>query len=211
MGLQDLILGRDSPQKAAAEAGNEKFKWPWLQTYTGRSFIPQEPAPEDIDIRDIAMGLSREARYNGHTKTKIAYTVAQHSYYASMVVPKQISLWGLLHDAAEAYCKDLTWGIKTLLPEYKVIEHKIEKVIAKKYNLSWPPPPEIKEADNRLLSTEQRDLMATPPRDWQELPKPYTFIIVPWDEHQALAAFLSRFNELTGSSVPLLAEQWDDA
>jgi hypothetical protein len=210
MGLRELILGRDSPQKAAAAAGNEKFKWPWLQTYTGRSFIPQEPAAEDIDIRDIAIGLAREARYNGHTHTKIAYSVAQHSYYASVVVPKHMALWGLMHDAVEAYCKDLTWSVKTLLPEYKVIEHKIEKVIAAKYGLQYPPPPEIKVADNRLLSTEQRDLMAKPPRSWQELPKPYAFKIIPWDEHKALAAFLTRFNELTGSDVPLLAEQWDD-
>lgn len=210
MGLRELILGRDSPQKVAAEASNEKFKWPWLQTYTGKSFIPQEPDPESIDIRDIAIALAREARYNGHTKTKIAYTVAQHSYYVSIVVPDHMSLWGLMHDAAEAYCKDLTWSVKTLLPSYKEIEHRIEKVIAKKYGLPYPPPPEIKVADNRLLATEQRDLMAKPPRSWQELPKPYNFKIIPWDEHKALAAFLNRYNELTGSNVSLLAEQWDD-
>ncbi len=179
-------------------AEREGFKWPWLQTITGGSFIPKEPSSADIDIRDIAIGLSRESRYNGHTATDEPYSVAQHSVYVSEVVPKGMALWGLLHDASEAYCKDLTWSVKTLLPEYKAIEITIQRVIAERFGLPWPMPPEIKEADNRLLATEQRDLMVKPPRPWQDMPAPYDFRIGAWNHKFAYGAFLRRFNALSG-------------
>ena len=186
----------------------DSFKWPWLQTYTGRAFVPADPDPELIDIRDIAIGLSRESRFNGHTQGEHPYSVAQHSVYASRVVPAEMALWGLLHDASEAYCKDLTWSVKTLLPDYKELEIGILKAVAVKFDLPWPPPPEIKEADNRLLATEKRDLFPPEPAPWRELPDAYDFKIEAWLHNAALTSFLLRFYAITGEYVPPVPEMW---
>lgn len=198
--IDNYLLDRKAP--------DESFKWPWLQTYTGKAFVPADPDPKLIDIRDIAIGLSREARFNGHTRGNHPYSVAQHSVMASHVVPYEMTLWGLLHDASEAYCKDLTWSVKTLLPEYKELENRILKAVAEKFDLPWPPPPEIKEADNRLLATEKRDLFPPEPAPWRELPEPYGFTIVPWSHDVALWQFLFEFNRITGESVPTLPAVW---
>ncbi len=181
----------------------DEGKWPWLQTYTGKAFVPLDPDPELIDIRDIAIGLSREARYNGHTRTDEPYSVAQHCVLVARVLPPPLKLWGLLHDAAEAYCKDLTWSIKSRLPEYKAIELPIERAIAKHFDLPWPPPPEIKVADNRMLATEKRDLMSLEPKPWRDdIPEPYDCTIKAWGHHSARFMFLETYNDLTGENIP---------
>ena len=206
------LLEQLERQREAAEAAqpDESFKWPWLQTYTGKPFVPAAPDPELIDIRDIAIGLSRESRFNGHTQGEYLYSVAQHSVYASRVVPEKMALWGLLHDASEAYCKDLTWSIKTLLPEYKELEIGILKAVAVKFDLPWPPPPEIKEADNRLLATEKRDLYPTEAKPWREMPDAYDFEIKAWDHLTACSVFLLTFNIITNQEVPLRPRLWTD-
>jgi len=101
----------------------------YIRTYTGRKFWPLNPQPEDIDIDDIAHALSLVARFTGHTYC--FYSVAEHSLYvstlavrlamtavrdwpASMRVPyaREIALWGLMHDASEAYLCDMPSPIK---------------------------------------------------------------------------------------------------
>ena len=170
---------------------------PWLQTYTGKAFMPMAPDPNMIDIRDIAIGLSREARFNGHTRTSEPYSVAQHCVLISRVLPKSLKLMGLLHDAAEAYVKDLTWSVKVMLPEYKKIETPIERAIADRFELPFPYPPEIKIADNRMLATEKRDLMGVSPKPWRDgIPKPYDMEIIAWPHREARYQFLETWNRL---------------
>lgn len=184
-----------TPNSAAFPADAEPTgKWPWLQTYTGKTFFPGNPRPEDIDIVDIAVGLSRENRYNGHTKEP--YNVAQHSVMVSRIVPPEYALWGLLHDASEAYVKDLTYSVKSMLPEYKAIEKRILRVIAEKYGLSWPEPACVKEADMVLLATEKRDLMGEPPRPWRGLPEPLEQTLTPWLPTSSALIFLFRAESL---------------
>ncbi len=188
----------------------DEGKWPWLQTYTGKAFVPMDPDPNLIDIRDIAMGLSREARFNGHTRTSEPYSVAQHCVLISRVLPKPLKLMGLLHDAAEAYCKDLTWSIKSALPEYKAIETPIELAIAGHFELPFPYPPEIKEADNRMLATEKRDLMGLEPKPWRDdMPQPYDMMIWTWPHREARFQFLTAYNRLTGADVSPYPCDWN--
>jgi hypothetical protein len=189
----------------------DEGKWPWLQTYTGKAFVPIAPDADLIDIRDIAIALSREARYNGHTRTLEPYSVAQHCVLISRVLPKPLKLAGLLHDAAEAYCKDLTWSVKSLLPEYKIIETPIEKAIAERFGLQFPYPSEIKEADNRMLATEKRDLLSKEPRPWRDgIPQPYNITITAWTHREARCLFLDAFNLLVNDHewVSPFPEQW---
>lgn len=51
----------------------------YLETVTGKLLDVTNPQPEQIDINDIAWGLSRLPRFAGHTITEVPYNVAQHS------------------------------------------------------------------------------------------------------------------------------------
>lgn len=82
----------------------------WIQTFTGRAFWPLRPRAEDVRIEDIAHALAMKCRFGGMTRQ--FYSVAQHSVLVSRIVPPADALWGLLHDAAEAYLPDVCRPIK---------------------------------------------------------------------------------------------------
>lgn len=129
----------------------------WVQTYTGKRMYFDRPKLCDIDIRDIAHGLSNMCRFNGQTRE--FYSVAQHCVLVSHIVPRGAELWGLLHDASEAYLPDVTTPLKALMPQFKVFEEHIQEAIGDRFGLAWPMPPSVKAADRVALATEARDLM----------------------------------------------------
>ena len=166
----------------------------WILTHTGKKFHPLDPDPELIDIEDIAHSLSLLCRYNGHCHS--FYSVAEHSVRLSYVVPSEDALWGLLHDAGEAYFSDLPRPIKNQFPKYRTLEDALVEVIMQKYGLAPKMPPEVKKADDILLVTELRDLMpeSPVPISYDVAPLPET--IAPWGPSEAKKAYLNRFNEL---------------
>ena len=166
----------------------------WIQTYTGKRFFPLDPRAEDLDIRDIAHSLSLLCRFNGHCST--FYSVAEHSVRVSKTLPQEQALWGLLHDAGEAYLTDLPRPVKTQLVFYRDLEESLLQVVARRYQLEWPMPPAIETADLTLLATEARDLMAPPPCSWELDATPLHESIEPWSSEIAEQRFLDRFAEL---------------
>ena len=171
----------------------------WEQTYGGQVFTPLQPIEEDIYIVDIAHALSNICRFGGHCEQ--FYSVAQHSVFVSNVCNPRDALWGLLHDAAEAYIGDIITPIKQKITEFKKIENGILAAIAKRYNLFFPMPSTIKECDLRILATEKRDLMK-PGLIWEHLEgiEPYNFTIVPVTPGEAELLFFERWHELTGEA-----------
>ena len=172
----------------------------WMQTFTGRQFWPIDPRVEEICIEDIAHALSNQCRYAGHCRD--FYSVAQHSVIVSLACNPTDALWGLLHDAAEAYLVDLPRPIKRfsdLGTHYQVLEKALMEVICKRFGLPLVEPASVKKADNVVLVTEMRDLMAPPPVKWavswdnEPLPEP----IYAWAPEEAKRDFLRRFNYLT--------------
>ncbi len=113
----------------------------WIQTVSGKHFHLWQPNTEEIDIRDIAHGLSMLCRFTGHLPT--FYSVAEHSIRTANLAPKDQRLATLLHDSAEAYIGDLNSPLKSLLrsmedfgmSSYDVIEEDILRLVFKKYNI----------------------------------------------------------------------------
>lgn len=141
----------------------------WIQVFTGGQFWPLDPRPDEIHIEDIAHSLSLQCRFAGHTL--VHYSVGEHSYLLSTLCSPDNALWGLLHDAAEAYLVDLPRPIKRfsrLGEEYRTIEARLMVCICECFGLPAVCPAEVKELDNLMLQWEQRDLMALPPAQWKQ-------------------------------------------
>jgi DNA-directed RNA polymerase subunit H (RpoH/RPB5) len=161
---------------------------------SGNFFNFLSPETSTITIEDIASGLANEARFNGQTRS--FYSVAQHSVMVSRIVSPEHAWEGLFHDATEAVMKDLPKPLKRLLPDYQVLEHKIETAILAKLGITLPLHPSIKAADLVMLATEKRDLM--PPHDHIEWPGvlPLCEVIEPLPPRQAYEMFMGRYREL---------------
>lgn len=170
---------------------------PWIQTFTGKQFFPLAPRPDDLDIRDIAHSLAMQCRFNGHCTQ--FYSVAQHSVLVSRILPVDLALWGLLHDAAEAYLSDLPRPVKMQMPSFVQAEEQLLEIIAARYGLQCPMPQPVKEADDILLATELRDLMAPVPHPWRIEARPLAERIEPVAWNRAESLFLARFAELGGA------------
>lgn len=174
-----------------------------IQTVTESTIDPFSPKVDDIWIHDIATGLSRLCRFSGHTRH--FYSVAQHSVLVSQLVPPALALWGLLHDASEAYLGDVPSPLKRLpcYREYREAEGRLLACIADRFGLGSPfPPPEVKIADTLALGAEVRDLMSPRLPIWQDCFLPPTWqiqTIIPFAPEEARVQFLNRFWSLYGA------------
>ena len=97
------------------------------QARAGREDV-LDPNPDDIDSGDVAHHLSRQVRFGGALED---YTVAQHCVAVTVCVAqnwkggpgiRDAMKLALLHDAAEAYVRDLPTPVKRNLPGYRAIE-----------------------------------------------------------------------------------------
>jgi hypothetical protein len=175
----------------------------WCQVYGGRQFWPFDPRPEDVRVEDVAHALALQCRFGGHCREH--YSIAQHSVLVSHVLaPLGLALVGLLHDASEAYLVDVPRPIKRApgMEAYRRVGRDVQAVINRRFGL---PPlahelSDVHDADEIVLATEARDLMAPPPRAWDLRANPLSEQIVPWTWRAAEARFLARFAELTGGA-----------
>ncbi|MCG8694668.1 MAG: hypothetical protein MI806_25965 [Minwuiales bacterium] len=186
----------DNPNLAIPAALTSQRRGEWIETYTGRQFWPLDPHFGDVSIIDIAHALANKCRFSGHT-TRF-YSVAQHSVLVSRHVPKEHALWGLLHDAAEAYLPDVASPLKNHLPGFRDFESGVGRAIAERFRLPWPMPAEVKRADKAILADERRAVMPRTHRKWDYLTeRPLGIRIHPVMPQAAELAFLARFAELT--------------
>jgi hypothetical protein len=140
----------------------------WLQTFKGHAFYPLDPRPEDVDIEDVAHALSLICRFGGHCTEH--YSVAQHSVLVAQSILRtgalpSVALWGLMHDAAEAYLGDIIWPVKQI-PEMSAIYDKLERnvmmAICERFGMVPIQPDVVKHFDLVLLATEKRDVVNRP-------------------------------------------------
>lgn len=170
----------------------------WITTYTGKAFDLLDPDWDVIDILDIAHALAHICRFTGHVRE--FYSVAQHSVLVSQQVPPEHALEGLLHDATETYCNDLARPIKRLpgFEAYNELEARLQRAVAMAFGVPAEMSKSVKEADQRMLVTEAKQLLTKPPRPWAIPAEPYPDLeIKPLPPDVAKAMFLASFQELT--------------
>lgn len=129
-------------------------KQPWLVTSSLIKFYPFNPRTSEIRLRDIAKSHACQTRWNGQGGF---YSIAQHDVMVSQIVEgtdPQHALEGFCHDFAEAITGDMASPMKRQLPDFVAMEEPIERAISRKFNLKFPWPPSIKEADLVALVTE---------------------------------------------------------
>ena len=163
------------------------------------------PEPEQIDIRDIAAGLAYQGRFTGQTSEY--YSVAAHSILVSYLVPPELALYGLLHDASEAYLNDISRPVKLQLgPEYKIMEERVMYAICTRFKLHKWLMAFVKPADNVAVCLEQKILLPDVPA-WPHALTDTEYSVIMRDfgltfihniqPDTARQIFLARFEELT--------------
>lgn len=165
---------------------------------------PMALRPDDVRIEDIAHALGNQCRYSGHTRE--FYSIAEHSVRVCEILSaagesRDVALYGLLHDAAEAYLVDLPRPLKhdsELSATYLDAEERCQRAVLCHFGVWMPEPAAVRAADLTMLATERRDLM---PGDdvWAVIadvaPLPYG-ITEPWTPPQARSAFLAVYRSL---------------
>jgi 5'-deoxynucleotidase YfbR-like HD superfamily hydrolase len=117
---------------------------------SGRRLDLLDPSPLDIEIADIAHGLSRVARWNGQTVGEHAFSVAQHSLVVEALfcelapeAPPDARLAALLHDGPEYVIGDMISPFKSVVGGgYRQCEERLQRAI----HLRFALPPELPES-----------------------------------------------------------------
>ena len=175
-----------------------------MKSFTGRIYDPLNLTTNDIDIVDIAHHLSLECRFNG--ACPFHYSVAQHSVYVAAEKTEclRINAWRgichaqhkLLHDASEAYLKDIPRPLKHS-PDfafYREVEARVQRLIFERFGLDPEMPGCVKWADDIVLLREGIELMNERYRFTKEWPSGVA--IEQWTPERAKAEFLRKFRSL---------------
>lgn len=171
----------------------------WMLTFTGRAYFPCDPRPDEVDILDIAHGLSNLCRYTGQCLR--FYSVAEHSILVSRMVPSELAMEALLHDASEAYCADLNRPLKVSLPDYNAAIKLNDIAVRTHFGLPLVETPAVKTADTDVLISEYRQNMPAKQHDlpwiWGGTERPEVLLYC-YPPLMAERVFLDRYHELGG-------------
>ena len=125
----------------------------WQRMLSGRRLDLLDPTPMDIEIADIAHGLSFVARWNGQTFGDFPYSVAEHSLLveqlytlASPAAPIRWRLAALLHDAPEYVIGDMISPVKSAVgPGYAALDDRLTAAIHLRFGLPASLPKTVKQ------------------------------------------------------------------
>ena len=185
----------------------------WQRMLSGRKLDILSPSPFDIEIEDIALGLSRVTRWNGQTTGKYPYSVAQHSILVEELfnieypdLDKKWNLAALLHDAPEYVIGDLITPFKYALNNsYRFVEDNLMKAIYLRFGLPALLPrhieSKIKKIDKSLAWFEAVDLAGYKEKEASKIIKKPNLnskrqIIVALSANDVQKKFLKRFEEI---------------
>ena len=185
----------------------------WQRMLSGRKLDILSPSPFDIEIEDIALGLSRVTRWNGQTTGKHPYSVAQHSVLVEELfnieypdLDKKWNLAALLHDAPEYVIGDLITPFKYALNNsYRYVEDNLMKAIYLRFGLPAILPKQIeakiKNIDKALAWFEAIDLAGYKETEATQIIKKPNLnskneVIIAMSAKDVEKKFLKRFQEI---------------
>jgi uncharacterized protein len=190
----------------------------WQRMLSGRRLDLLDPSPFDIEIEDIAHGLARVARWNGQTRGRYPFSVAQHSVLVEAIaatqraqLPARAALTILLHDAAEYVIGDMISPFKAVVGDaYKGVENRILGAIMLRFGLPAETPATVrkltKEMDSVAAYHEATRLAGFAPDEAERffgkpvsLPAEIMAMFEPWTTEQAEERFVARFAELAAA------------
>lgn len=191
----------------------------WQRMLSGRRLDILSPSPLDIEIADIAHGLSRVARWNGQTSGNFGFSVAQHSVLVERILslnaPRLAQKWRLaclLHDAPEYVIGDMITPVKAGIgTSYRTIETALQGAVHIRFGLPVKLPSgivqSIKRADRMAAYLEATELAGFSEKEARKLfPKPpgtpNSIALKPLAPEKAALAFLRRFDVLHGRKGP---------
>lgn len=195
---------------------------PYILTRSGIRFYPLAPRVVDINIEDVAFALSNITRYGGHVDF---LSVAEHSVLVSEQVEEAMrvdrqhntdvmrgALFGLLHDAAEAYPPGDILGPVKRLPAFAgvlAVQHQIERCVEEAFGLNYSSVivrEVVRAADEWLLIRESAVLRKCHEDEAQRLKARGEVLrergfgsagIRCLNPERARKAFLARYDDLT--------------
>lgn len=134
-----------------------------MRTVTGRYIDLEKFSQDDIDIRDIAISLSRQRRYAGHTL--VPYTVGQHLLFCGFVATSlgfsddEVKAC-ILHDVEETWTQDIIAPIKRsyMLGKYKSLSEKVSKTAYEFFGIERHSK-KVKDIDLISYELERKRLM----------------------------------------------------
>ncbi len=189
----------------------------WQRMLSGRRLDLLDPSPLDIEIEDIAHGLSRVARWNGQTAGEWPFSVAQHCLLVENLTgrfrPKAERRWrlaALLHDSPEYVIGDLITPFKAAVGfDYRALEERLLHAIHLRFGLPPEPPVTvrtlIKRADRAAAFLEATQLAgfgeAEARRFFGRPRRLEPLRLRPVPPGDAKARYLRRFAALTGGST----------
>lgn len=184
---------------------------PTVMTNAGTTVSLRHPIAEAISIGVIANHLAKQCRYAGATVAP--YSVAQHSVLVSLIIERrtrsaEAALYGLLHDAHEAYIGDIIAPVRdeilaiASIDVVQMIADRFDPIIHRALGLAWPSPwyRAVADADRTAHVTELRDVLPETVTDRNALPEglhPWPHRIKPQKWDAAEEAFLVRYTDLT--------------
>lgn len=203
-----------APHVALDKQGQAR-KGRYMHTSNGRKYWPMDPQPHEVDPNVVAHHLATRARYNGATqhpefRSKIFYSVAEHSVYVSLYLERELgrpdlALEGLMHDGSEAFNGDLIRPLKydeAFRAPFQKVEELNERANAARFGLIYPYPKEVKMADEAVTAAEIQQIVPKfPGEEWESgklhddsAVAPYRIMML--EPYEAKQLFLDRYEDL---------------
>ena len=179
----------------------------FVKTVSGAYWPLHEPRPGDVNWRDLGNALARCCLRAGNlAEDAPPYSEAEHACRVADILPVDLRLAGLLHNARKAFVT-ISDTQKHALDQLRsgagravdrlagAHDHAIHAAAGLPWPLAEGAAAQVAAAVRRLDATVERDLTAEGPMDGAFLGSPgapLPTVIVPWPWHKAADEWLAR-------------------
>ena len=181
---------------------------PTITTINNNVLMLDDVTLHDVDIKDIAISLAHQCRFNGHVMT--FYSVAEHcllmaDYFEKRGdIPKAME--ALMHDCGETFVGDVISPIKKIMPDIVALENRITGMLLHGLELDflvraegddyfYVQSPAVRDVDHRMSDHEKWYLRPKDGGGMYHSDLPFLRLLSP---EAAASAFVHRFYRYKG-------------